>query len=1162
MCRIILAILIGCFCSGPTLVAQTRRVDSPEVLKQLLARPAPTPRHAGTPEPEVTERPPVFFERRNAPADDAPIEDIVAYWARSVNDRPTRRITDTVRQRLLDLCFSEPKWLITFWSLLPETDTVRTKVKELYDRSANDEKLDEEWRLVVKDWLIRNSTYYLDELLASAQKVKENEREGNVRHADDVTALAKLNWSAAEPLLRGLMATGQSRTGVFALSLFYDHAVREKDLAGEERYRRDLQAIAFSRASPAFARTTAITTLAKSEWSGRDEWYLALFQDPTLINLTDAEGTAVYSPLITLYSSDLDKWIPVMTRLLKSDDINVRSAAADCLMTYTANDVRKEALLPLLPWLSNSAWLTKMGNQKLRLIETLGEIDLPESVPGLISVVDVEHSDNSWEQAYAARALARYKDPRAVPALKRALAREKIENLRSHIFEGLLACDGFSKSEQLQAVEAYASKLTTEEGRIEVVRDRGPDEEPLSLPLSLGKYLATLKNVPGSLVDTVLVRAESLSAENPPLSKKLVEIAHEWQGSQIDRDMIRRIANGSADAKIIEKTLSRRSQFDEELRSEAQGLAAVSGAAQGVGAVLLDDALLADGILNGKDQPAKIGLLASARMVQMPLPLALVGPLLESKDPLLALAAENYLLAEDSREARDLLWQRHANEAFVTGWLETLNYPIDVYTFIRKTEAKLRAELLEENGPVEILALIPNEDHQATVVRIYRDKAVYTQYEDPSRYRERAVAKAEVSALKDFLTTSNTVDRGPSLEWCHHGCTATEFLSLTKEKGRRVFSQSGFNFEEIWDQFGRIGEREGIKTHYTLEKEIKGLEVLYATDEFIVNDVALQGTEVRVLLERVPTEEELDREEAELIYREDQEEEEGPAARLERRRLEAERHKARFSWRVLANNQLGAVTSQPDFYPAFDGTRFITDEEEERYIVDPTAENVQVLTPDSILLTQDFGGLWKHVAGGRPVRIHDGLFTRPIVTRDRKWVVLASSEDNWSVPNSIVRFNLQTGREYRVNLEPADDFEPVAFVASHNKVLLRRAKAAYISMGNKPVGPERPEYFLLDAATGETRLVNGEFAPLQRRGSRPLQRTEKPDEFWVALSENEKNKTRVGRYNTKDFSFKPVMEIPHLVFDSMNMWIDANAAKIYVVYKGQLVRLPLQVSSN
>lgn len=1162
MCRIILAILIGLFCSGPTLVAQTRRTDSPEVLKELLARPAPTPRHAGTPAPEVTERPPVFFERGKPPADDAPIEDIVEYWARSLHDLQSRPLTDTVSQRLLDFSLSEPQWLSHFLPLLPKTDTTRTKVKELYDNSSNNEKLDEEWRVTVKDWLVMNSTYYLDELLAMAQKVKENEKDGSVRHADELTALAKLNWSAAEPLLRGLMATGQARASALALLLFYDHAVREKDLTDEERYRRELQAMAMNRAATAYARQAAITALSEAEWSGRDEWYVALFQDPTLLNLTDAEGAPVYSPLNTLYLSDLEKWIPVMARLLKSDDINVRSAAAGCLMTYPANDARKEALLPLLPWLPNSSWLKNMSGQRLRLIQALGDADLPESVPGLISVVETEQPDNGWERAFAAKSLAKYKDPRSVPALKKAVANEKDENLRFHIFEGLIGSDGLSQNEQLQAVEAYAGKVTTEEGRHEVVRNRSPKEEPLSLQLSIGKYLSMQKDLPESLVHAVLVRAESLSAENPPLAKKLIEIAHDWQGSQIDRDIIRRIANGTADATMIVKTLTRKSKFDEELRPELQGLAAVSGTSQGVGAVLLDDALLADGILNGKDQPAKIALLASARLTQMPLPPALVGPFLASKDPLLALAAESYLLAEDSREARDLLWQRHPNEAFITGWLETLDYQMDMYASIRKTEAKLRAELLEENGPIEILAMIPNEDHQATVVRIYRDKTVYTQYEDSSRYRERTVPKAEVSALKDFLTTNNIAERGPSLEWCHHGCNSAEFLSVTKEKGRRVFSQSGFNFEELWDNFAQIGEREGVKTRYTLEKEIKGLEVLYASDEFTVNDVSLQGDELRVLLERSQTEEELEREEAEWDVRQEQEEEDEPAARVERRRLEAEKQKARFSWRVFANNQLSTVTSQPDFYPAFDGTKFITDDEDDRYPVDATADNVQVLTPDSVLITQDFGGLWKHVAGGKPVRIHEGLFTRPIVTRDRKWVVLASSDDNWSAPNHIVRFNLQTGREYRVNLEPADDFEPVAFVASHNKVLLRRSKDSYHPIDRAAVGPDRPEYYLLDPATGGTRLVNGEFAPLQQKGNRALQRTEKPDEVWVAISDKEKDKTRVGRYNTKDFSFKQVMEIPHIVFESMNMWIDANAAKIYVVYKGQLLRLPLQTASN
>jgi len=72
-----------------------------------------------------------------------------------------------------------------------------------------------------------------------------------------------------------------------------------------------------------------------------------------------------------------------------------------------------------------------------------------------------------------------------------------------------------------------------------------------------------------------------------------------------------------------------------------------------------------------------------------------------------------------------------------------------------------------------------------------------------------------------------------------------------------------------------------------------------------------------------------------------------------------------------------------------------------------------------------------------------------------------------------------------VNLEPADQFEPIAFIAIHEKVLLRRAKD--FEPTNKAIGPPRPEYHLLDPATGETRLVSGEFVPLLQEGKRFLQ---------------------------------------------------------------------------
>src|SRR5262249_45394986 len=144
------------------------------------------------------------------------------------------------------------------------------------------------------------------------------------------------------------------------------------------------------------------------------------------------------------------------------------------------------------------------------------------------------------------------------------------------------------------------------------------------------------------------------------------------------------------------------------------------GETLGIGAVLLDERILAESILTATDQRAQIGLLAAARLTQTPLPVELVAKLLSSRNTLLAFASERYLLVEDSREARKLLWQHHPDQAFVTGWRENIERiggnDVDA---IAKQEDKLRAELFKAEAPVEIYAFIFNSDKYSRVLRVY-----------------------------------------------------------------------------------------------------------------------------------------------------------------------------------------------------------------------------------------------------------------------------------------------------------------------------------------------------------------------------------------------------------------------------------------------------------
>jgi hypothetical protein len=1004
----------------------------------------------------------------------------------------------------------------------------------------------------VKEWLLLKSNHFLTELAARARKVKDSSKGGALNREEELIALAKLDWSNAEPLLRSLLASAQPRSSTLALSLFYRHAVEEKDIGAEEQYRRNLQQIAADRTQPGYARDAAIEALSLTEWSGRNEWYLSLFEDETLIKISDGEYT--YSPLTELFGSDPEQWIPKMAQLLESKDVTVRSGAASCLMMFFFPETRKDAVLPLLPWLANHAWLSETAGERGRLIQTLALTDIPESVPGLISLVENEKQEERSARSYAAYALARYKDRRAVPALRKALASENDEGNRQRIIEGLVACDGLPDTEAIEALEAYLAKVKTPEFRAQM-NQYPPEGGAFELPVSIGRQLSQMKEMPDSLVKAVVAHGDSLKSQNPGLAQELLNIAHRWQGTQVELDMINRIADGSADANMIAAALTRRQTMLDKLRPELQGLAAADGFAPAVGAVLLDDRGLAQSVLTSGDQSSQIALLACSRLMQTPLPVEVVGSFLPSKNKLLAQAAELYLLAEDSHEARELLWKHHPNEAFVTGWREKIS---EVYAgtvdVMSKSEDKLRAELFKDDGPVEIFALLSSEQQVSGVLRIYQNKAVYTDYDDAARYRERTVPNAEVSTFREYLTTSGLLELGPDVGWCHHGCVSQQFLVISKEKGRRVFNQQGFlSLPAFPGNFTQLGYGEGAKTHYNLEKEIKGLEVLFADPAWSAVDVwQHENGQLRVFVESY--EEEETEEPVRPVDSDDDDEELTEAMLIEQQRKEIAANRARFSWRVFANGELGDVASQPDIYSVIDPVKFVYSINDDE---DTFAVNAELLTPNSIIVARGKEGLWKQFAGSKAVRIGtvEGAYGDPLVTSDRKWLVVGKSDTDWSDPNYIVRLNLHTGREYRVNIEPANSFAPVAFLPSPGRVLLRRAKGDNAS---RPIGPDHPEFYLLDPATGQTRLVTGNFEPLIQGGDRFLQGTEKPDEYWAAIPDETKNETQVGRYNVRDFSFKPVMTVPRIIFDSMTMWIDVAKGKVYVVYKSQLLRLPLQ----
>jgi len=101
------------------------------------------------------------------------------------------------------------------------------------------------------------------------------------------------------------------------------------------------------------------------------------------------------------------------------------------------------------------------------------------------------------------------------------------------------------------------------------------------------------------------------------------------------------------------------------------------------------------------------------------------------------------------------------------------------------------------------------------------------------------------------------------------------------------------------------------------------------------------------------------------------------------------------------------------------------------------------------------------------------------------------------------------------------------------------------------------EYALLDPDTGKLIPARGEVRPLVQQTFRPLQTASPAFDYWAAIPKDKG--TVVGIYNTRNFNIKPVLTLPNITFDSMDIWVDAAEGKVYFVYEGHLLAAPIKV---
>ncbi len=414
-------------------------------------------------------------------------------------------------------------------------------------------------------------------------------------------------------------------------------------------------------------------------------------------------------------------------------------------------------------------------------------------------------------------------------------------------------------------------------------------------------------------------------------------------------------------------------------------------------------------------------------------------------------------------------------------------------------------------------------------------KAELCKQQDAAREECRQLDEGELQALRDLYKEISFENLPPlCLPGDGLGGSAQEFIKLDRRGGRRVYAFELYHLkdylphkakkphaqlEAFYEQLCSTGE---FELRYALKAKLRELEVLAADDQHPVKYVCKQGDEVRALVKEKDSgwnETDGDRKWEEEVWR----------------------------WRSVADNKLGEIVGQPASCPILDAQEDMP-EEMRNGRHSPESDLWKIRSGRNTVRSgkwKDREGLWLCAPGQEPKLIVKGDYSALLVTPDGNHVVAVT---RGPFLGTLVRIDLRANRETKV--ETDHFFYPVTLVPGSSKVYFHRDRK------------EKPEHLLLDPLTGKIEVVKGEFEPLGDQNFRPLQPVAGSREYWAAIPDSEKNLTRVGRYDTRTFSFKLLMEIPEIYFTSASMWVDEASQRIYLAYNGHLLRLPLTIKSN
>lgn len=307
----------------------------------------------------------------------------------------------------------------------------------------------------------------------------------------------------------------------------------------------------------------------------------------------------------------------------------------------------------------------------------------------------------------------------------------------------------------------------------------------------IGDYLIRRDvGLPEVVFAKVIIRINQLPPQGEKMkAEKLEEILYHWQGREIEQYVANQILEGTANITTLANALQERDIIAAKHEQDLKKLVQKDGAFAGIAIAILKNLSGIADLLHENDVEAKRAMLGCLRYLRIPIPLNLVSKVLRESDMALVNAAELYLQAIDTLEARNMLLSRAKGSITIVGRFpgyDAGHYSNDSFEEIEKW---LIAEMEKNKGLDEIIALLSAGywgDAGQRIIRISGSRAVFNIHENTAYVLERQLGKRELQQLRNFLQANQVDGLKPLLNPGAHDGMQYEYVHLKRNGGIRV----------------------------------------------------------------------------------------------------------------------------------------------------------------------------------------------------------------------------------------------------------------------------------------------------------------------------------------------------------------------------------------